>query len=351
MGRVIDRRKDIDIAKALGIIMVVWAHASGPSSSYINQFHMPLFFFISGMLFKEPPDLKMYYVGKMKSLLIPFWICNYVLLLPFWVLYYWKNWSLFVLGRYVVEIATTVNKVPMLGATWFLTALFWVSVVFASLSEICDKIREGVKDVIILLSGIISCIIGMMITFPYRISRVLICGCFFVLGYLYTKYISVRLKNLVWKNIIAIIVLIGYIRIASINVVNMGSNEYKYKVLFVLGAIMAIYATLTLSEDISLLKTGWLSKLVSHLVYIGSNTLPIVIWQFVFFRITILMQIVIKKAPLSSLVSFPIYDGSGYWWLVYIVCGIYGSLAWNALIDWCKKKSTDEVLFWSSTDR
>lgn len=194
------------------------------------------------------------------------------------------------------------------------------------------------KNVILFLSGIISYIIGMTITFPYRISRVLICGCFFVLGYFYTKYISVRLKNFIWKNSIAVVLLIGYISIASINVVNMGSNEYKYKVLFVLGAIMAVYATLIISEDISYIKTGLPGKLVSHLVYIGSHTLPIVIWQFVFFRIAILLQIILEKAPLSSIVNFPIYDGSGGWWLVYTVCGIYGSLAWNSMIDQCKKQ-------------
>lgn len=39
------RSKCIDIIKGIGIIMVVWAHAGGPFSKYINSFHMPLFFF------------------------------------------------------------------------------------------------------------------------------------------------------------------------------------------------------------------------------------------------------------------------------------------------------------------
>jgi len=32
------RQIDLDIAKGIGIILVVWAHASGPLSGYINQF-------------------------------------------------------------------------------------------------------------------------------------------------------------------------------------------------------------------------------------------------------------------------------------------------------------------------
>lgn len=33
----------IDLAKGMGIILVVWGHANGPLTQYINQFHMPFF--------------------------------------------------------------------------------------------------------------------------------------------------------------------------------------------------------------------------------------------------------------------------------------------------------------------
>lgn len=36
-----ERSKVIYIAKGIGILLVVWAHARGPLSNYINQFHMP----------------------------------------------------------------------------------------------------------------------------------------------------------------------------------------------------------------------------------------------------------------------------------------------------------------------
>jgi len=45
----------IDIAKGLGILMVVWAHImiTGWTHQFIYAFHMPLFFLLSGMLFKR----------------------------------------------------------------------------------------------------------------------------------------------------------------------------------------------------------------------------------------------------------------------------------------------------------
>lgn len=38
----------LDLAKGIGILLVVWAHARGPYSSYMYQMHMPFFFIISG---------------------------------------------------------------------------------------------------------------------------------------------------------------------------------------------------------------------------------------------------------------------------------------------------------------
>jgi fucose 4-O-acetylase-like acetyltransferase len=50
------RHAHIDIAKGLGIIMVVTAHAGLPFLGQLFYcFHMPLFFVISGMLFKPAP--------------------------------------------------------------------------------------------------------------------------------------------------------------------------------------------------------------------------------------------------------------------------------------------------------
>lgn len=51
-----EKRLDwIDCLKGLGIILVVWGHLNLPRAVeiIIYSFHMPLFFFISGYLFKN----------------------------------------------------------------------------------------------------------------------------------------------------------------------------------------------------------------------------------------------------------------------------------------------------------
>lgn len=65
-----------DIAKGIGILMVVWAHARGPFSRYIYQMHMPFFFIISGLLYISDKPLRQYLARKVKNLYIPFVFWN-----------------------------------------------------------------------------------------------------------------------------------------------------------------------------------------------------------------------------------------------------------------------------------
>lgn len=73
----VENKYELSIARGIGIILVVVAHVS--SNTWLNRciylFHMPFFFLISGMLFKNLDPL--YYLrSKAKALLIPFF-CIY----------------------------------------------------------------------------------------------------------------------------------------------------------------------------------------------------------------------------------------------------------------------------------
>lgn len=181
--------------------MVVWAHTNGPYSNLIVQFHMPFFFFISGLLYRSRDVLCYKYVKrKWTALILPFWRWNFIFFPVFFILYYWRNWSLSICMKGLIEILFTLNKVPFLGATWFLSALFWVSVlVHIFIQKICCNYRYG--DLLLMVCGSISCIVGFYINFPYKISRTLICAMFYICGYLYNKYLRLKVDYI--KNIIA----------------------------------------------------------------------------------------------------------------------------------------------------
>lgn len=43
----------VDVAKGIGILLVILGHLKNPLMDFIYAFHMPLFFFVSGMFVKK----------------------------------------------------------------------------------------------------------------------------------------------------------------------------------------------------------------------------------------------------------------------------------------------------------
>lgn len=60
----------IDILKGIGIILVVWGHATAILIKEICIFHMPLFFFLAGMFYH--PQTRIYSI-KSKTVAYSLW--------------------------------------------------------------------------------------------------------------------------------------------------------------------------------------------------------------------------------------------------------------------------------------
>ena len=79
MGARISKRIEwIDVAKGICIVLMVVGHTRLPSiiSNWIWSFHMPFFFFISGMTFKvgNYKSLNFFLYRKLRTLLVPFFV-------------------------------------------------------------------------------------------------------------------------------------------------------------------------------------------------------------------------------------------------------------------------------------
>ena len=131
----------LDIAKGIGILTVVWAHAKGPGSGYIYQFHMPFFFLVSGYLYRPEPSLREFARRKVKSLYLPFVFWNLLALfgkravgishLPFAEML-----------QKATEMVLALDKDgQFFGATWFLSALFWESILYKALDQSMERFR------------------------------------------------------------------------------------------------------------------------------------------------------------------------------------------------------------------
>ena len=74
------REHFVDVAKGIGILLVIFHHCIARSGTedvamnwlarYILSFHMPMFFFLSGYLYRRDETVT-YFAGKVRGLLIP----------------------------------------------------------------------------------------------------------------------------------------------------------------------------------------------------------------------------------------------------------------------------------------
>ena len=321
----------LDIAKGFGILLVVWAHAGGPFSAQIDQFHMPMFFLISGYLYSQKSTVKEYIWKKTKSLYIPFMFWN---LLSYSITYFVTipniEWHKYFKGG--LEIILTLSKDgQFFGATWFLGALFVMSVLYKVIDSAIPQSQA--KDGIILLFFTTFAILGFQVNFPYMISRTLILGMFFALGAFIKKYKAFFAACN--GNGTAFLCFLIFCLLGMHNSVKMGPNQYEFKVLFVIGACLASYAVIYLSQTLEAVNAKPLKFLKNIFIFLGQNSIDIVLWHFIFFRIGIIMQIYQNHETLSVsnvLSYYPIYDAANGWWIVYLLIGLILPLLWGKLL-------------------
>ena len=138
------RLTHIDVAKGLGIFLVVFGHAlvfSGYVESLmfatIYSFHMPFFFFISGYLYKRK-DANSYFSSKIKTLLFPVLVYQSINLFL-----YFLTWCC---GK------TKLYKKISFGGFWFIiTLLFIVVMHYVFDTIISNRITKPKMKILILI--------------------------------------------------------------------------------------------------------------------------------------------------------------------------------------------------------
>lgn len=196
----------LDMLKGWGMILVMFAHAPLPDvlRKYIYSFHIPLFFFISGYLFtiNKYSNIREFFLSKIKSLLIPYFIFstfNYL----FWLVFrkFANNSTDSILKPFVgIFIGIRGTEWTLCNGTlWFVLALFISEV---GLYFILKYLKYNIRKTTTYLA---------IFTF---------------IGYLYSKFIGIRL---VWSIDVAFTAIVflgsGYL-IRKINIINKINNKY-----------------------------------------------------------------------------------------------------------------------------
>ena len=123
----------IDICKGIGILTMILGHIGFGSTfdKLIHAFHLPVFFVVSGYLFGNRTGDR--FVSRLqrksKSLLLPYLLIG-VFHYAVWLAIHFRTSPDLTEPLVNLMWINTNNRMPIAGALWFLTCLFWVDIMF-----------------------------------------------------------------------------------------------------------------------------------------------------------------------------------------------------------------------------
>ena len=247
----------IDILKGIGIILVVWGHATAILIKEICIFHMPLFFFLAGMCYHPKQG---FIQSRAKRLLIPFG--EYSLI--FAVFYFSMGLQGIPLDKLSIHHIAAFD-----GPLWFLVALFYICVIYYFLDK---TVKE--KNVILIVSFVIGLAVAYSkINLPFYIGQGLFSLPFYAVGkWMNDKGLTQAEGAIKKATVIAIagyIIAIAFCRLAHYQFDISQLKFSSFPFIFYAGAFCAIYLLLNFKPFNKITTTNRI------LASLGANSLTI----------------------------------------------------------------------------
>ena len=336
-----NRNLQIDIARGIGIILVVLGHAAFPYTHFIYLFHLAIFFIMAGYFFKDEyvkdgKSLKKFIINKIKRLYLPFIIGNSicVLLNNFFIdinLYTsltHKYLSIKDIAINILKILLFKGTSEMLGATWFLQILFLINIFYAIIEYFIKNNKN--KNVIQFAISIIIFLVGYYLSVKninIKIIPLQVFTCYILFDF-GRKFKNIKIN---YNNQIRIVILIlSFILLIVFNqfgTIEISLNQYTNPLYFICVSIIGWIFIYESSYYI-----GKIKFIKNFIQYIGKNTMPILILHLVIFKFVNFFGIIILNMDLNLTGTFPLLFKEGYWWIIYTILGVAIPLLLNILI-------------------
>lgn len=347
---------DIQYVKAVGIILMVLGH-SGCSVPYVTQilymFHMPIFFFFSGYCFKtkylNQSDLFLW--RRIKGIYWPYVKWSLVFLFfhnvfCYLQIYNAENGVSFysadeTMSRAYIIVTHMIGHDPLVGGFWFLRALLYGSVLSFVLLKVIAVVSEKLKisdKLLELLALALTIVLSMIINHYEIVIPYFHCGShathaatFFLIGH-YSKKYELRTFSTYEILIASAIVVTGSFFWRC----DMNALYYQnWKMLcFIPTAFMGTWSVYSL-----FMRRG--GRAILWLDYVGKNTLTVLTWHFLCFKLVSFIIIQIYGLQIVRLGMNPTmndYAEKG-WWLGYFIVGLSLPLFCSKLFVKVKQKS------------
>lgn len=273
----------IDIVKGIGIILVVMGHSDNYfAQKYFFWFHMPLFFIISGYLFRPMKSNFQLIKKRTFQLLIPY--------LSFGIL---LSLILFLNGFSLISFIKDIIKLFYGGQIlqgyfavfWFVTCLFLTQVIFSTLLHYVKKTQ--IQIAIIVLSYLLAQIIGKVsvfkdLAFPWNFDVMFLAIVYYAIGYYSKNYLTHIIQKTItlFASFVLTILLIYLNSKLDINFrLDMKYSVYEPMFLDILIPLVFTIFIFSVSYQISEIKILFI-KHKNIFEYIGAESLTIMYLHF-----------------------------------------------------------------------
>lgn len=319
------RDRIIDIAKGIGMVMVVFGHTQSQFIQIVYQFHLPLFFFLSGVVFNENKvnDFPKFIFNKFRTLWVPF--VKYEILFLFLhnlfssiglyttISHYQQYYTFGEIVKRMGLILTMGYGEKLAGPLWFLISTLEIVLLFGCIVFILNKLKvqKKTRNLVIVVIALIGFAVGCQTHLPRMGSQSLIGLLFFATGFLF-KDVKENVPYKWWLALMcAGVIFVCY----KINYVDISRLDITYKSLLVVSGILGCYLTLFLSRCLPNIPAKMLE-------YCGKNTIPVLALHFISYKIVLLCEVLIYGLDWTYLGSFPTYDVNEVWSVLFTIVGV-----------------------------
>ena len=302
MGNRVGRIEYLDVAKGIGILLVVFGHvvwggnydvpyAQG-ISNFIYSFHMPLFFVVSGLCIRDSKQLNKTTVMKMvKAYLVPYAIWTVIYMAAFFAIDVVKG------GQPLLYLLAHAVSLCGLAPLWFLLALFIAELIVLAIKPLLQK--RGAALVVLLALVVASIASSLwysslgdinLFLWNYLIGllRILPTTFFVAFGYIVKERLLVMLN---WKmSVRALIILVAggvqlVLCVAWDEAIDVQLFNLANPFLYFIKSLNGTFVVLMVTQLIH-------SKLLVHL---GSKTKELMILHYPPFYYTVVLRFVLGK--------------------------------------------------------
>ncbi len=256
----------IDLFRTLGIFLMIMGHVGFGDlfGKWIHAFHMPMFFIVSGYFYKEERPLALI-KKRSKTVLLPYIVFGSLHCLLYFIfigkieihslyLLFWGN--------------TSEGGIPIAGALWFLTCIFFAEIIY-------NYISISLRGIVKLIVVILTCIIGMVIAtylqgkMPWSLDSAMVGVGFLYFGQNLKGKTNFLINLKCWHALVGLFLFSGLTFVNGY--INLRTGQYAIWPLFWINAIGLSVSFWNLSRVIYNGVRGL--KFTSYVIAIGRNSI------------------------------------------------------------------------------